>query len=79
MNQLVEEEGVAGWVELFQNKADPWQNKERPTLNGWRVVRPLGEGGRMVAERNPYYWKVDPDGSQLPYLDRGDLRRGPRR
>src|SRR5690606_25742326 len=24
---------------------------------------------RVVAERNPYYWKVDPDGRQLPYLD----------
>src|SRR5690606_18580617 len=23
--------------------------------------------GRM--ERNPYYWKVDPDGRQLPYID----------
>lgn len=24
----------------------------------------------MVAERNPYYWKVDPEGKQLPYIDR---------
>ena len=23
----------------------------------------------MVLERNPYYWKVDPEGRQLPYLD----------
>jgi len=20
-------------------------------------------------ERNPYYWKVDPNGNQLPYID----------
>jgi peptide/nickel transport system substrate-binding protein len=25
---------------------------------------------QVVLERNPYYWKVDEDGNQLPYLDR---------
>ncbi|MGD8836513.1 MAG: ABC transporter substrate-binding protein, partial [Desulfobacteraceae bacterium] len=25
---------------------------------------------QLVAERNPYYWKIDPRGSQLPYIDR---------
>ena len=23
-----------------------------------------------MAERNPYYWKVDTEGNQLPYIDR---------
>ena len=23
----------------------------------------------MPAKRNPYYWKVDPEGNQLPYID----------
>ncbi len=23
----------------------------------------------VVIERNPYYWKVDPAGNKLPYLD----------
>lgn len=27
-------------------------------------------GQQVVLERNPYYWKVDPNGTQLPYLDR---------
>lgn len=27
-------------------------------------------GQRIVLERNPYYWKVDRTGTQLPYLDR---------
>ena len=26
-------------------------------------------GERITLERNPYYWKVDPAGTQLPYLD----------
>ncbi|OQA47071.1 MAG: putative ABC transporter-binding protein precursor [Chloroflexi bacterium ADurb.Bin325] len=25
-------------------------------------------------ERNPYYWKVDPDGQQLPYIDKFDVK-----
>ena len=28
------------------------------------------EPGFIAAERNPYYWKVDTDGNQLPYIDR---------
>jgi len=25
--------------------------------------------GKYTCERNPYYWKVDPEGNQLPYID----------
>jgi peptide/nickel transport system substrate-binding protein len=46
------------------------QNVDLPTLNAWRVVDPLNVGTQFVMERNPYYWKVDPEGNQLPYLDR---------
>jgi peptide/nickel transport system substrate-binding protein len=27
-------------------------------------------GQQVVLERNPFYWKADPNGTQLPYLDR---------
>jgi ABC-type transport system substrate-binding protein len=77
VEQLAEEEDAADWISLFTAKAgvaglvDPahYQNQELPTLAAWKVEQPLGEGGRVVVERNPYYWKVDPDGSQLPYID----------
>ena len=39
-------------------------------LHAWKVVNPLGKGNRVVLERNPYYWKTDADGSQLPYIDK---------
>lgn len=29
-----------------------------------------GDGTRAIAVRNPYYWKVDTAGNQLPYIDR---------
>jgi ABC-type transport system substrate-binding protein len=77
VEQLAEEEGAADWISLFTAKAgldgyvDPvhFQNRELPTLAAWEVTQPLGERGRVVVVRNPYYWKVDPDGSQLPYID----------
>ncbi|MCR4404146.1 MAG: ABC transporter substrate-binding protein [Candidatus Acetothermia bacterium] len=33
-------------------------------------LRSYTPGHQVVLERNPFYWKVDPNGTQLPYLDR---------
>lgn len=42
-----------------------------PTLNAWMIDRiEPGDPPRLVAERNPFYWKIDPVGHQLPYIDR---------
>ncbi len=30
----------------------------------------------MIMRRNPYYWKVDEDGNQLPYFDEIQYRKG---
>lgn len=67
---LVSEAGLESWVNLFQNRVSMWVNTERPTLFGWMLTNAYGEGTRVVTERNPYYWKVDPEGNQLPYIDR---------
>ncbi|HEX7166005.1 MAG TPA: ABC transporter substrate-binding protein [Acidimicrobiales bacterium] len=45
-------------------------NADVPTLRAWKITQALGAGNRVVAERNPYYWKVDTEGRQLPYIDR---------
>ncbi|MEE2752737.1 MAG: ABC transporter substrate-binding protein [Candidatus Latescibacterota bacterium] len=39
-----------------------------PTLAAWRPVKWV-HGQRVVFERNPYDWKVDTAGNQLPYTD----------
>ena len=44
-------------------------NPEFPTLNAWVTVQ-YDPGVRIVLERNPFYWKLDPQGNQLPYIDR---------
>jgi peptide/nickel transport system substrate-binding protein len=68
--KLAEEEGHEHWATLFQAKSDVWSNPEHPVLYPWVPVRVFGEGSRLIYERNPYYWKVDPEGRQLPYIDR---------
>ena len=40
-----------------------------PVLSAWMPVE-WARGQRIVFERNPYYWKVDSAGNQLPYADR---------
>lgn len=40
-----------------------------PRLSAWVPVEWI-RGQRLVYERNPYYWKVDSAGNQLPYADR---------
>jgi len=44
-------------------------NPDHPVLFAWRPVE-YEAGVRLVVERNPYYWKVDTAGNQLPYIDR---------
>lgn len=45
-----------------------------PTLCAWVIDRlEPGSPPRLVAERNPYYWKIDPVGHQLPYIDRTEF------
>ena len=40
-----------------------------PVLSAWMPVE-WERGQRIVYARNPYYWKVDTAGNQLPYADR---------
>ena len=60
------------WVSLFHSMADKWSNPAVPRLDPWIVTVGVGQGdgARVALERNPYYWKVDPQGNQLPYIDR---------
>lgn len=75
LEAMVEEAGFQTWVELFNARGlvssanAMWQNPDFPTLNGWIVKTPLGSAPQVTLERNPYYWKVDPEGQQLPYID----------
>jgi peptide/nickel transport system substrate-binding protein len=49
-----------------------WENPDFPTLLAWHCTQVDTSGANQVNifSRNPYYWKVDPNGKQLPYIDR---------
>ena len=70
-----EEAGFEDWVAYFQSINNGgccgyFTDAEMPVLWAWRLTSAYGENTTTVrAERNPYYWKVDTDGKQLPYID----------
>ena len=47
-----------------------WSHPDVPTLHAWVLKGAYGTANPLIAERNPYYWKIDPAGQQLPYIDR---------
>ncbi|NEE00384.1 ABC transporter substrate-binding protein [Phytoactinopolyspora halotolerans] len=70
LDELVAESGMGNWVDLFVDRSDPMRNPDLPVIYAWQVTQPFGENTQVIFERNPYYWKVDPEGNQLPYIDR---------
>lgn len=69
---LAEEEGYEGWQAALQFHAgtsDDYYDRDpsMPTLNPW-VIKDIGADS-VLWERNPYYWRVDTAGNQLPYID----------
>ncbi len=58
--------------EAFQ-KAFPSDFMNFPVMGAWAVVEHRPDD-IVVLRRNPYYWKVDESGQQLPYLDEMQYR-----
>ncbi len=59
----------------FTNALAP-DNLPLVTMGPW-VVTEYKTDELMIMRRNPYYWKVDEAGNQLPYLDEVQYRKGP--
>ncbi len=68
LESAARERGMDLWHQLFADRRD-WRNPECPRLWAW-VLKTPPPAQPVVFARNPYYWKVDPDGRQLPYIDR---------
>jgi len=70
LDQLAKDAGFDFWYQLFAKKAFPDERDEplHPTLYAFLFAEKGVD--QVVGERNPYYWKVDPEGNQLPYIDR---------
>lgn len=65
---MADEEGFAGISDMLVWKLKyPYMWPGIPTIRAWMPVNSPREE-RYVWTRNPYYWKVDADGNQLPYI-----------
>jgi peptide/nickel transport system substrate-binding protein len=69
VNARAKAEGYDGWVSCLRNKYSWAFNPDLPVLGPWRTVSPINSPN-WILERNPYFWAVDTEGNQLPYIDR---------
>lgn len=70
LNDKLEDSGQPSWAALHNRKDNMYRNDnpELPTLEPWMLAtKPPSE--RYIFKRNPYYYRVDAEGRQLPYLD----------
>ncbi|WP_430250344.1 ABC transporter substrate-binding protein [Neorhizobium sp. DAR64860/K0K1] len=69
--QHIARERVDDWAALHQkmSRVVRPENPNLPTLDAWRN-RTAPPAERFVFERNPYYYRVDENGLQLPYIDK---------
>jgi peptide/nickel transport system substrate-binding protein len=68
---LVKAAGIRDWRGLFLKRGAMYHNlnPKLPTLEPW-VLKTKPPAERIIFERNPYYYRVDGAGHQLPYIDR---------
>jgi len=72
-NDLAKEKGFDFWYQLHGRESSRNQSVDTPRLECYVPVRDSPQMSFM--ERNPYYWAVDPEGNQLPYIDKLNMDR----
>jgi peptide/nickel transport system substrate-binding protein len=71
LEELASKEGRRNWASVHIARFRPYKNinPELPTLQPWvNTTEPPSQ--RFVFVRNPFFHRVDPEGLQLPYIDR---------
>lgn len=72
LDKIVADKRVKKWQDLWGSKGviTAWNmNPDLPVVTPWKIAVPP-PADVMVMERNPYYYRVDKAGNQLPYIDR---------
>ncbi len=71
-NELAKEEGYDTWWQAITAHRDQrgWTQSDLdlPILGPWVMTEKSAD--YRAFERNPYYWAVDTEGNQLPYIDK---------
>ena len=71
LNAAAEARGQHSWAALHNKLDNQYKNDnvELPSLQPW-INTTAAPAERFVFRRNPYFHRVDPEGRQLPYIDR---------
>jgi peptide/nickel transport system substrate-binding protein len=71
LDTLVNKANQRNWA-AYHNKLDTMyrdDNPDLPSLEPW-ILKTRPPADRLIFERNPYYYRIDKEGNQLPYIDR---------
>jgi peptide/nickel transport system substrate-binding protein len=68
---LVKKHNQRNWAALHNRMNTMYRddNPDLPSLEPW-ILKTKPPADRFIFERNPYYYRVDQAGQQLPYIDR---------
>ena len=71
LNRMAKSQGSRNWAALHNKLDNPYKNDNPnlPSLQPW-INTTKGPSERFVFRRNPFFHRVDPQGRQLPYIDR---------
>jgi len=69
IKKKMKKEGFDRWIDLFGSKYEHFNNPGCPQIDAWIPINEVDKPIQVLV-RNPYYWKVDPQGNQLPYIDK---------
>ncbi len=64
----MKENGFETWTDQFKEIYNPESGPETPVIGPWKLENEKTDQV-LVMSRNPYYWKIDTAGNQLPYID----------
>lgn len=68
LEKMVAESGQNSWDQFYATRNVWYLNPEKPSIGPWIAKNQLSEE-LFIMERNPYFFAVDADGKQLPYID----------
>ena len=71
LDKMVKEAGMNSWVELFNFKNNDYagyDNPDKPFMVPWVCIQPK-PATTIIFKANPFYYAVDVEGKQLPYIE----------
>ncbi len=68
-NAQAKKAGFDSWTDYFGDRGNPWKNPDLPVMGAWQITNLMAATGTTTMKRNAFYFKTDPDGRQLPYVD----------